>query len=65
MTDNTDTSTTLNADLLHGVWCVRDSDGGIWHPGEEAREEIARADDPESRAEHICATQPMRGSWSQ
>ena len=56
--------TTLTAELLHGAWCVLDSDGGIWHPGDEATEEIARADAPKAVAEHICATEPMRGSWS-
>jgi len=42
---------------------VKDTEGGVWRPSEEARAEIEAAEDPERRAVEICEFQPMRGTW--
>lgn len=55
---------TLQADYTDGTYVVRDTDGGVWWPSDEALAEIQAADDPEAKAVEICDQQPMRGHWS-
>jgi hypothetical protein len=52
--------------LIYG-WRVRDTDGGIWYPSEEALEDIAAAGGvlaQQDRALVICRDEPMRGEWA-
>lgn len=53
----------LTVELAHDVHTVRDPDGGVWWPSEEAAAEIAASDDPGATAIRMCTTEPMRGEW--
>jgi hypothetical protein len=55
---------TLSAVLLHDVWCVRDADGGVWHPDTTAERVIASAGEQAAAvAVDLCRSAPMRGTW--
>jgi hypothetical protein len=56
---------TLTTDTLHDTIVVRDSEGGVWWPSDDAIAEIEAADDPHAKALEICENQPMRGEWKQ
>lgn len=53
----------LTVVVLHGTMSVRDSAGGVWHPSDEATEEIEQSESPAATALRICREQPMRGEW--
>lgn len=55
----------FEADVLHGKYIVRDPDGGIWWPSDEAAQEIETHENPNERAIEICRAEPMRGEWQQ
>lgn len=55
----------LTTDTLHGTTVVRDPEGGVWWPSDEAQDEIAAAADPQAKAVEICEREPMRGEWRQ
>ena len=55
----------LNTDKLDGTIVVRDTEGGIWWPNEEAQAEINAADNSDEAAIEICENEPMRGVWKQ
>ena len=60
----------LKTDTLNGLAgqdtiVVRDTEGGIWWPNEDALAEINASDDPEVSAIEICENEPMRGVWKQ
>lgn len=54
---------TLTADVSDDSVSVRDSEGGVWWPSDEAKSEILETTDPAARAVEICDAQPMRGKW--
>lgn len=56
---------TLTVDTLQNTPVVRDSEGGVWWPSEEALDEIRASSDPEVTAIRICTQEPMRGTWKQ
>lgn len=56
---------TLTVDTLQSTPVVRDSEGGVWWPSEEALDEIRASSDPEVTAIRICTQEPMRGTWKQ
>jgi len=64
----TDTKTpdapTLSITIIGDTYCVQDSDGSTWTPGEDAEQEIDASADPEATTLRICAEEPMRGAWS-
>lgn len=53
----------LVADDVFGSIRVRDTDGGVWHPSEEAHQEIESSNDREATAVRICREEPTRGQW--
>ena len=59
----TSTTDTLSADTLDDTIVVRDSEGGVWWPSDEAVEEITASSAPEQTAPRICRDEPMRGEW--
>ena len=52
-------------DTLHDTIVVRDSEGGVWWPSDEARAEIEASPDPEATALMIAEDHPTRGAWKQ
>jgi hypothetical protein len=50
-------------------WRVRDTNGGIWYPSDEAMDDIISVGDDQAkqadRAVEICTEQPERGEWHQ
>lgn len=47
-------------------WSVRDHEGGIWYPADDALTEILEAGDIEAQADRayeLCLHHPMRGEW--
>jgi regulator of RNase E activity RraA len=53
----------LTVDVLHDDYVVRDAEGGIWWPEDEAQAEIKASADPENTALLIVTETPMRGAW--
>jgi hypothetical protein len=49
--------------VLHDDYVVRDAEGGIWWPEDEAQAEIKASADPENTALLIVTETPMRGAW--
>lgn len=55
--------TSLTPEYHDDTVTVRDLEGGIWWPNDEASAEIMAAADPEKTAMRICDNEPMRGEW--
>ena len=60
----TSTTETLRTETRHDTITVRDVEGGVWWPSEEAHEAIWAAADPAAEALRICRDEPMRGTWA-
>lgn len=54
----------LSVAVVSDTRVVRDANGGVWWPSDEASEAIEGAADPEAEALRICREEPMRGVWA-
>jgi hypothetical protein len=56
----------LRAEETVDGWSVLDTHDGQsrWWPSADARAEIEQSINPSRTAVRICATEPMRGTWS-
>jgi len=48
---------------LHGAPCVRDAEGGVWHPTEESAATIRAADDQLAEAIRLMESSADAGRW--